>query len=130
MAAIGSFGVTTFQGFMFPASIKSAILESDTGTDGVGVVFGGWAAGICEITTHVDAANVAAAIVLRDQYLAASKTVVDVVDQYGTVWPYTTVIGVRIIHPRTVTSGCRVSAVWGLLPQTQRPPGVEAGSEP
>ncbi len=121
---IGNFQVTTFHGLMHPATRKIAVLESDVGTDGVGIVMGGWSPGIIEITTMVDVLNVLAAESLRLQYLALSGTVIEVLDQFAFRWPYTTVMDVRVIYGQTVT-GARVTAVWRLVPQTERPPGAE-----
>ncbi len=121
---IGNFSFTSFQGLMLPAERKSAVLESDTGTDGVGIVVGGWAAPVTEITTHVDVGNILTAESLRLQYLALSGRVIEVLDQFSIRWPYTTVLSVRVIYGKTV-SGARVTAVWRLMPQTERPPGAD-----
>lgn len=124
-AQIGDFQFTTFQGFMLPATQRVAQVEADVGTDGNGVVFGGWAADPIDVTTQIDVPNAPAALSQSFQYSALIGQTVTVTDQFGITWPYTTVMGVRTVYAQTLT-GYRLSATWRLMPQTERPPGVEA----
>lgn len=121
MAQIGFFIVDAFIGRMEPATQKNTILEADVGTDGMGVVIGGWSAPMVDILTHSDIVGSAEA--LRDSYRAMSGTVITVVDQFDVTWNYVTVIGVRVNYAQIVGGGTyRVSAAWRLLPETRRPP--------
>lgn len=123
MTSIGAFQFTTFQGFMLPATQRVGTIDSDVGTDGNGVVFGGWSCEVIGITTQVDVTSAEEAFSLGQQYSAIRATVVTVTDQFGKNWEDCLVMDVRTTYAQTL-SGFRVMANWRVMPKTERPPGV------
>lgn len=122
--SIDGMQVRTFRGRLHAATRRIAVLASEPGVNGSGVVASGWSTDVDVIRTGVEVSgSFNTAILLREQYrqLQNKTSAITVIDQFGEDW-LVTVVGVQVEYSQTYFQNIfRVDAIWKFLPATDTP---------
>jgi len=125
MPYIAGYQFTTWHGRLLPADLQVGLVTPSPGVLGYGVAVGSYRSEPTEIMTVVNVADDDAFEGLREALRALPPQTVQVIDQFGEMWPTVLIMRARSIRSYTLFNSVRCETYWRMMTISEAPAGSQ-----